>query len=355
MHTSSVLWCRPWEATSMEQRSPLPYTLISQSKNAHMDLLDRFILSDLLAHSVTMPNNLSLQHTDVDNLLFSAFAWQEKIHLYPVVDSTNSVARQAVEAAIKEAPLHHPNGSLTSHGRKLHGSLFLAEHQTAGRGRQGRSFYSPSSVGLYLSIVVVPPGGIQDPALITATAALAVCQALKQVYGIAASIKWVNDIFYQGKKICGILTEGVADQTQGSIPAAIIGIGVNVAQSMKGFPQELEGIAGTVLPPGDSRLQRNQLTAAIVQHLMTDLSIVWQQHKRHHSAGGIMEEYRRLSILKPGQKVEVFPLPDSSHQSYAATVLGIDHRARLQVQLEDGSQRLLESGEVSLRSEHFTG
>lgn len=338
----------------MEQRTPLPYNLISQSKDAPLDLLDRFILSDLLAHNVTMPENFSHQHTGLENILFSAFAWQEKIHLYPVVDSTNNVARQMLTEAIKEAPLHHPNGSLTSHGRKIHGSLFLAEHQTAGRGRQGRSFYSPSSVGLYLSVIVVPPGGIQDPALITATAALAVCQALRQVYGIEASIKWVNDIIHQGKKICGILTEGVADQTQGNIPAAIIGIGVNVAQSMKGFPQELEGIAGTVLPPGDSRLQRNQLTAAIVQNLMKDLNMVWQQHKRPHAAGGIMEEYRRLSILKPGQTVKVYPLPDWDHQSYSATVLGIDHQARLQVQLEDGSQRLLDSGEVSLGSEEFT-
>ena len=118
----------------MEQRSPLPYNLLSTSKDAHLDLLDRFILSDLLAHSVSMQGVTSLQYADVENLLFSAFAWQEKIHLYPVVDSTNTVARQMVEAAIKEAPLHHPNGSLTSHGRKLHGSLFLAEHQTAGRG-----------------------------------------------------------------------------------------------------------------------------------------------------------------------------------------------------------------------------
>lgn len=337
----------------MEQPSPSRFEPIPQPSDSHAERLDQSVLADLLAHSLTMQEDSSLQYADVENLLFSAFAWQEKIHLYPVVDSTNTVAQQAVKAAIKEAPLHHPNGSLTSHGWKLHGSLFLAEHQTAGRGRQGRQFYSPGSVGLYMSLVVVPPGGIQNPALITATAALAVCQALQQVYGIEAGIKWVNDIIYQGKKICGILTEAVADPNQGNIPAAIIGIGVNVAQSMTGFPQELKDIAGTVLPPGDRCLNRNQLTATIVQNLMADLNTVW--HKRPHIAGGIMEEYRRLSILKPGQKVEVFPLPNSSHQSYSATVLGIDHRARLQVQLEDGSQKLLDSGEVSLKSGSFTG
>lgn len=338
----------------MEQRPPLPYTLVSQSKDVHLDLLDRFILSDLLAHSISIPEDFSHQHTGMDNILSSAFAWQEKIHLYPVVDSTNNVARQALTEAIAEAPLHYPNGSLTSYGRKLHGSLFLAEHQTAGRGRQGRNFYSPSSVGLYMSMVVVPPDSIHNPALITSTAALAVCQALEQVYGIEAGIKWVNDIIYQGKKVCGILTEGVMNQDLGNIPAAIIGIGVNVTQPMKGFPQELEGIAGTVLPPGASHLNRNQLTAAIVQNLMKNLNAVWQQHKRPHITGEIMEEYQRLSILRPGQTVTVFPLPDSNQQSYSATVLGIDHHARLQIRLEDGSQRLLDSGEVSLRSEEFT-
>ncbi len=336
----------------MEQPSPSRFKPISQPSDSHAERLDQSVLVDLLAHSLTMQGDSSLQYADAENLLFSAFAWQEKIHLYPVVDSTNTVAQQAVEAAIKESPLHHPDGSLTSHGWRLHGSLFLAEHQTAGRGRQGRPFYSPSSVGLYLSMVAVPPGGIQEPAPITATAALAVCQALQQVYGIEAGIKWVNDIIYQGKKICGILTEAVADQSQGIIPAAIIGIGVNVAESKQGFPKELEGIAGMVLPPGESHLRRNHLAAAIVQNLMAALNTVWQHH---HVAGEIMEEYRRLSILKPGQKVEVFPVAGSTDKSYPATVLGIDHRARLQVQLEDGSQRLLDSGEVSLRSGSFTG
>lgn len=328
----------------MEQPIPSRLRRVFQSGDSPVEGLDKSLLASLLAHTDTTTSSRGSSHI-----------WQEKIHLYSVVDSTNNAARQMLTEAITESPLHHPDGSLTSHGRKLHGSLFLAEHQTAGRGRQGRCFHSPESVGLYLSVVVVPQNGITEPALITATSALSVCRSLEQVYGIRAEIKWVNDIIYQGKKVCGILTEGVADPNRGNIPAAIIGIGVNVTASKEGFPEELEGIAGTLLPPEETNLQRNQLAAAIVLHLIKDLDSSWQQNQKHHSTGGIMEEYRQRCILKPGQKVVVFPIAGSTEASYPATVLGIDHRARLQVQLEDGSQKLLDSGEVSLKSGSFTG
>lgn len=290
------------------------------------------------------------------NLLHSAFAWKDKIHLYQEVESTNILAREALEKAIQEAPLHHHNGNLTNQGKLIHSSIFFAEQQTGGRGRQGRSFFSPQTTGLYLSLIIIPPKGVTNPSSLTATTAVAVSKALEQVYKIQPAIKWVNDIFYQGKKIGGILAEGVMDSERGMIPGAVIGIGLNIMPPEQGFPPEIDSIAGAVFPTytPEKELNKKDLVVAIVSNLLQSLEILWSQDSKPHTNDAIMEEYRKRCLIKPGSKIKVFPLAGSTEQFYLATCLGIDHQARLQVLTEDGQQKLLGSGEVSLQSLNFT-
>ena len=142
--------------------------------------------------------------------------------------------------------------------------VFIAEHQTQGRGRLGRSFFSPEGTGLYMSLVFSPSERIENPSLITASAAVGVCRALKSECNADARIKWVNDIFFQGKKICGILTEGILDEKKGGIGSAVIGIGVNIAESPEGFPEEIASVAGSVFGKTCEVIDKNKIASAII-------------------------------------------------------------------------------------------
>ena len=121
-----------------------------------------------------------------------------RIDIYDELESTNQTAK-------KEAMM----------GEAGHGAFVIARSQTAGRGRRGREFYSPADAGLYMSVILKPQGTIHDSLLITTAAAVAVYRAVEQICGIRLDIKWVNDLFYQGRKVCGILTEAVTDFESG--------------------------------------------------------------------------------------------------------------------------------------------
>ena len=123
------------------------------------------------------------------------------LKLYQETDSTNRAAKQAAIA-----------------GEARHGSVILACGQSCGRGRRGRSFYSPSQAGLYLSVILQPQGNLRESLLLTTEAAVAVYKAIRKVTGIELDIKWVNDLYYKGKKVCGILTEAITDFESGEDP-----------------------------------------------------------------------------------------------------------------------------------------
>ncbi len=132
------------------------------------------------------------------------------LKVYQEIDSTN---RAAKEAAVT--------------GLAGHGGCVVAGKQTAGRGRRGRSFYSPEEAGLYLSVILKPRGSLKESLLLTAEAAVAVYKAVLRTTGISLGIKWVNDLYYNEKKVCGILTEAVTDFESGDIDFAVVGIGLN--------------------------------------------------------------------------------------------------------------------------------
>ena len=268
-----------------------------------------------------------------DGEIFNAEAVSAKIPLklgvkviyFQSIDSTNTEAKRRL--------------ALSSSG-SLHKTVFVAAMQTAGRGRlTGRTFYSPSESGVYLSLIW-NCGIITEPARITALAAVAVCRALKNVYGADAGIKWVNDIFLHGKKVCGILTEGSANFESGLIESAVIGIGVNICA--KGMPDALKDIAGGVIGEND-KMRRSDLCAAIVTELIFLLEGGESVKKE------AIQEYKARALLI-GKTVTVSPVIGEEKTNYTCAVTGITDDAKLEVRLTDGTVRYLDSGEVSLRT-----
>lgn len=215
----------------------------------------------------------------------------------------------------------------------LHKTVIVAAFQSSGRGRMcGRKFYSPKGSGVYLSMIWERP--LLHPSLVTPYAALSVIRAIESVYGIESKIKWVNDIYVDGKKVSGILTEAVATKT--GIESFVIGIGVNVF--VKNLPSDIENVAGGIIREGeDTKL--NQIAACIIDNLLALL-------EREDS--GAMEEYKAKSNVL-NKKIKVFPLIGSVDGSYEAVAIDIDNEAKLVVKTDNGEERHLDSGEISIK------
>jgi BirA family biotin operon repressor/biotin-[acetyl-CoA-carboxylase] ligase len=270
---------------------------------------------------------------------------REKIHVFDKIDSTNTCAKKC---AVEAGPLRDGTGSLTAAGRRLHCSVYIADTQTAGRGRMGRAFYSPKGSGLYLSLLYCPETGVQNPARFTAAAAVAVCASLEGLYGVECRIKWVNDIFVNGKKVCGILSEGVSNFETGQVESVVVGLGVNIREAKDGFPGEISKIAGGVLGKGGMRNEeggiapRNRLAAEIVFRLL--------ELFEGADTLAMMGEYRRRSLTL-GSEIIVYPVAGDEASSFRARAVGITDEAELVVETDSGEQRTLKAGEVSHRAQ----
>ncbi len=240
-----------------------------------------------------------------------------QLEVRPSVSSTNTLAKaMAAEGAAE-------------------GTVLIAGEQTEGRGRMGRSFYSPGSTGIYLSLILRPKLELEDSLLITTGAAVAVAKAIEKITGLKAGIKWVNDIFVEGRKVCGILTEASINFENGGLEYAVVGIGVNV--STTAFPEALEGIAGSLftMKPED-RPVIPLLTAEILNQLAECMDSLTDRK--------YLLEYRRRQIII-GKHILVL----KGSESRPAKAIDIDDRARLLVEYEDHSREVLSSGEVSIR------
>lgn len=210
------------------------------------------------------------------------------------------------------------------------GTALFALSQTAGRGRMGRSFFSPAGSGLYFS-VLLRPQGIADGLKITAAAGVAVAEAVKDVLGIDLSIKWVNDLYLQDKKVCGILAESATDG-KGSFAWCVLGIGLNVVAPKEGFG-ELEPIAGALLKEGKEDLLE-RLAAGILDRFFD-----WYGKL---NSPALMASYRARSFLQ-GKTVTAL----RGEEKLRGTVEGIDDEGALLLRV--GEERLpLQSGEVRL-------
>lgn len=239
------------------------------------------------------------------------------LKLYQETDSTNRAAKQAAIA-----------------GEAGHGSVILACGQSCGRGRRGRSFYSPSQAGLYLSVILQPQGNLRESLLLTTEAAVAVYKAIRKVTGIELDIKWVNDLYYKGKKVCGILTEAITDFESGEIQYAVVGIGLNLYEEEGGYPPELREIAGGLYRNQREAegVNRNRLAAEIVNCLLDETREL-----------KLLPEYLDRNMI-PGHRIQIL----DGQQSRSAYAVAICQDGRLKVREEDGSETLLAYGEISV-------
>ena len=250
----------------------------------------------------------------------SAVEYSDRIHVFNSLESTNITAKELAASGAE------------------HGAVVIADSQTAGRGRFDRSFFSPPGHGIYMSFILHPTKLWSDaPTIITSFAAVAVCRAIEALTDKSPQIKWVNDVFLSGKKICGILTEAVTDFESGNVQWAVSGIGINFSAPKTVLPEELRHVIGAIFTEETPTITRNQLTAEVINQMMSFGSL--------DNIKEILKEYkRRLFML--GGKVQVISLTES----YEAIALDIDDIGRLIVKKTTGEVVSLSTGEISVRA-----
>lgn len=232
------------------------------------------------------------------------------IYTYKCLDSTNTQMKK-----------------LAIDGGKDH-SVIVAEQQSAGRGRFGRDFYSPAKEGIYMSVLLKSNKNIQDATVITIQTAVAINRAIKRLYSLKTDIKWVNDLYFQGKKICGILTEAISDFESGMIEAIIIGIGINVSTSE--FPSVLQNKATSL---GLNNANRNQFIGEILKQLFLIID---------EDFNLVLAEYKGSSCVL-NKEIE-FNLKGQKHMGI---VNDINESGNLVVE-SNGQELIINSGEISI-------
>lgn len=217
------------------------------------------------------------------------------------------------------------------------GTVIIADEQTAGRGRMGRSFASAAGRGVYMSVLLRPQDCTVDCASsLTAMCAVAVCRAIEKVCGRAPGIKWINDLFLRGKKICGILCE--SSVRDGKVSYAVLGIGLNVSTRTEEFPEELRDIAGSLYTQTGFVFERGKLIAAIVAEL-DSLYSSWLE-----APSICYAEYKRRCIVLDRQIYVTGP-----EGEYEAVAENISADYGLVLRLHDGTRRTVHSGEVKIK------
>ena len=235
--------------------------------------------------------------------------------------------------------------STNTHAKRLaaegaaHGTVIVAGQQTAGRGRQGRSFSSPANSGVYFSIILRPTFKLADMACITSFAAVCTAEVIEEVLGLSPQIKWVNDLFINGHKICGILTEAAVQPENGEIDYVVVGIGVDIAKPEENLDELASEVAFAPLPSGQADVDehRTRIAALTAKRIVEECASI---PSRPH-----LQSYRQRSLLD-GKHVTVYHGADV----YEADVLGINDDLTLQVRREDGCEVALSSGEVHIPS-----
>lgn len=261
-----------------------------------------------------------LESGAVCSLLDGALRSRVRVECAGEVDSTNLIVRKR------------------ANGGEAEGLVVAASSQSAGSGRMGRSFFSPPDSGLYVSVLLRPKAEAAASLSITTAAAVAVCRAIERVFGVEAKIKWVNDVFVGGRKVCGILTEAALSVESGTLEFAVLGIGINVYEPSGGFPPEISGVAGA-LCRGERRANaRNALLAAILTEFFALYDRLGERPQ--------IEEYRARSLAL-GRRVSVIPLAGGEERS--ALVEEITDDAALVLRFDDGSYETLTSGEIRVR------
>ena len=261
---------------------------------------------------ISVPNRISepeiLKYTTAQTL-------GRRLEVHDRLDSTNIRAKQL---AAQGAP---------------HGYLVCADSQESGRGRFGRAFFSPEHSGVYITYLLRPKLPAEQAVMLTSLAAVAVARAIEAVSDVKAGIKWVNDIYVNGRKLCGILCEASMDFESGMLEYAVLGIGINVMKME--FPEALKDIATSIGNESGQEVSRSRLIAEI----SNQLDALYPEL----ATGAFMDESRARSVVI-GKDVTVL----RGGEQYPAHVLDIDGQGRLVVRTEAGIAKV-GAGEISLK------
>lgn len=261
-----------------------------------------------------------LTQDGIQALLPADFPWRDAIQIFDTIDSTNTRAKLLAE-----------NGA-------PQGTILIADTQTGGRGRRGRSFHSPAGTGIYLSLILRPNCFPDELMHLTCAAAVSVCDAVEDVTGLRPGIKWINDLVFGKRKLAGILTELGFQSGTGRVAYAVIGIGINCCQSIEDFPPDIRDMAGSLYTATEKSVSREQVAASILLQLqkMNDTLL---------SGKDAMMEHYRKDCVTLGKEISLVRGDEIRH----GTALTIDPQGALVVRFPDGHTEAVNSGEVSVR------
>lgn len=215
------------------------------------------------------------------------------------------------------------------------GLVIAALEQTNGMGRLGRSFVSPADSGIYFSILLKPNIDNSEVTLLTTIAGVAVCEAIDRYTDRKPVIKWVNDIFIDDRKVCGILTQASFSMENLEPEYVVVGIGINLYRPVGGFSEEIDKIAGSVLNDKEGNI-KNKILAEVLNRFF--------YYYKNFDKKEFIDEYRRRSFVI-GRRIRVI----SSGGERPATALDVDRRCHLLVRYDDGTEETLSTGEISVR------
>lgn len=234
------------------------------------------------------------------------------------IDSTNNYARNIAEAGAEN------------------GTAVIADQQTNGKGRMGRTFVSPKNSGIYMSVILRSDVDIQTAQLVTSCIAVAVSEAIDSLYGCSSGIKWVNDIMVNDKKVCGILTEAAVNCETADFKYIVAGIGINAGSVKYTFDEQLLETASSMEDETGLTVSRNLIIAQVLNRL--------EYHIKNMKTKDFINEYRSRSWII-GRKVTVC----KNNIERNATAVDIDDSAGLLVEYDDKTSEVISSGEARVR------
>ena len=248
----------------------------------------------------------------------ASYPWQGNLYYFDTVDSTNTRAKE-----------------MAAHGAP-HGTVLIADTQTGGRGRMGRSFHSPAGSGIYLSMLLRPACPARDLMHLTCATAVAAADGIQAAIGLRPGIKWTNDLVAGQKKLGGILTELSLD-SRGNVDYAIIGIGINCSQQPEDFPGDIRTIATSLALASGKTVDR----AAVIAHILVALQ---KMSENLMDADSTLARYR-ADCITIGREISLVRGDEIRH----GKALDVDNEGALVVEFSDGQIQAVQSGEVSVR------
>lgn len=257
-----------------------------------------------------------MDKTELESIHATEWAGCE-IYYFDSIDSTNTKAKELAEEG-------HPSGTLV-----------VADRQTAGKGRRGRSWESPTGIGIFMTLMLKPEINPNNASMLTLVAAMATTRAIRRVTGVPAMIKWPNDIVMNGKKVCGILTEMSAQFDY--INHIVIGIGINVHN--EDFPEEIAKTASSLYLESGQHIHR----ASLIEAFLEEFEDVYAEYLKTEDMEGLQKEYDAM-LVNRGRQVRVL----DPREPFEGKAMGITKKGELIVDTWE-SRKLVSSGEVSVR------